>query len=331
MKTVKTKPLCLSPRSWLPALIVPFFLVNMALAQGYPERPVRFIVGLPPGGGVDFIARVLAQKLTEEWSQPVVVENRAGANQIIATELVAKSKPDGLTVLIVNPAYTVNPTFYPKLPYNTLSDFDPVTLLAQYPFLLIAHPALPTRNIKELISVAKGRPGELSYGSSGIGSAPHLGMELFKTMTGVSIVHVPYKGAGPAVTDLVSGEVQVMLLNLSPVRGLLQSGRLRALAVASAARSSSLPNVPTASESGLRDFNYFGWYGMVLPVATPRAIRAKLHADVVKTLRTQDVRERLSVENTEPVGNTPEEFADFLQKEIAKFAAVIKKTGIKVH
>lgn len=311
------------------ALMIVFSTVNVAMSQNYPDRPVRFVIGFPPGGGVDFVARILTQKLSESWSQQAVVDNRPGANQIIATEFVAKSKPDGLTVLIVNSAHAINPTFYRKLPYDTQSDFEPVSLLAQYPFLLIVHPALPARTVKDLISVARGRPGQLSYGSSGNGSAPHLGMGLFESMAKVNIVHVPYKGAGPAITDLVSGQVQLMLLNLAPVKGLIQSGRLRALAVASPVRSSNLPDVPTASESGLPGFNFVGWYGVLLPAGVPRAIKAKLHGDVVKALRADDVKQRLSVENTEPVGNTPEEFADFLKQEIAKYSAVITKTGVK--
>lgn len=311
------------------ALVVAASCLDAVHAQNYPERPVRFLVGLSPGGGVDFVARVLAQKLTEGWPRPVVVENRPGANQIIATEFAAKARPDGYTVLIVNPAYTINPTFYRKLPYDTLSDFDPVTLLAQYPFLVVAHPSVPARSVKELIAVARARPGDLSYASSGNGSTPHLGMELFNSMANVRMVHVPYKGAGPASADLVAGHVQVMLINLSPVRAIIKAGRLRALAVAGSARSRALPGVPTVSESGLPGFNLFGWYGMVLPAGTPRAVKGKLHADVIKALRTDEVRERLSVENTEPVGNTPEEFTDFLRKEIATFAAVIRRTGAK--
>ncbi len=300
-----------------------------ASAQNYPDRPVRFVVGLPPGGGVDFVARILAQKLGETWPQQVVVDNRAGANGIIASEYVAKSKPDGLTVLLVNSAHAINPMFYRKLPYDTDADFEPVTLLAQYPFLLIAHPALAAHSVKDLIAFAKARPGQLSYGSSGNGSAPQLGMELFKSMAGVNIVHVPYKGAGPAITDLVSGQMQLMLLNLAPIKSLLQQGRLRALAVASAAPSPSLPGIPTASQSGLPGFIVVGWYGMLLPTGTPRAIKTKLWTDIVKAVLSDEVKKRLSVENTEPVGNTPEEFADFVRKETAKFADVITKTGIK--
>lgn len=306
-----------------------YSFVDAALAQSYPDRPVRVVVGLAPGGGVDFIARTLAQKLSDGWSQPVVVDNRPGANGIIATEYAARSKPDGLTVLIVNPAHAINPAFYRKLPYDTQADLDTVTLLAQYPFLLIVHPALPARTVKDLIAVAKARPGQLSYGSSGNGSAPHLGIELFKSMANVNIMHVPYKGAAPAITDLVSGQLQLMLLNLAPVKGLLQTGRLRALAIASPSRSSGLPGVPTASESGLPGFNVVGWYGMLLPAGTPQAIKAKLHADVIRILRTDDIKQRWSSENTEPVGNTPEEFGDFLRKETAKFSAVITKIGIK--
>ena len=313
------------------ALAIAFSMVNVAMSQSYPDRPVRVVIGFPAGGGVDFVARLLAQKLSERWAQQAVVDNRPGASQIIATELVAKSKPDGLTVLIVNAAHAINPSFSRKLPYDTQADFETVSLLAQYPFLLIIHPALPARTLKDLISLARARPGQLSYGSSGNGSAPHLGIELFKTMAKVNMLHVPYKGAAPAITDLVSGEVQLMLLNLAPVKALLQSGRLRALAIAGPARSSSLPGVPNAFESGLPGFNVVGWYGMLLPAGVPRAIKAKLHGDVVMTLRADDVKQRLIAANNEPVGSTPEEFADFLKKEMAKYSAVIARTGVKAN
>lgn len=313
------------------ALAIAFSMLNVAMSQSYPDRPVRFVIGFPAGGGVDFVARLLAQKLSERWAQQAVVDNRPGASQIIATELVAKSKPDGLTVLIVNAAHAINPSFSRKLPYDTQADFETVSLLAQYPFLLIIHPALPARTLKDLISLARARPGQLSYGSSGNGSAPHLGIELFKTMAKVNMLHVPYKGAAPAITDLVSGEVQLMLLNLAPVKALLQSGRLRALAIAGPARSSSLPDVPNAFESGLPGFNVVGWYGMLLPAGVPRAIKAKLHGDVVMTLRADDVKQRLIAANNEPVGSTPEEFADFLKKEMAKYSAVIARTGVKAN
>jgi tripartite-type tricarboxylate transporter receptor subunit TctC len=298
-------------------------------AQHFPERPVRLIIGLAPGGGVDFIARTLAQKLGEGWSQPVIVDNRPGANGMIAAEFVARSKPDGYSVLIVNPAHDVNPAFYLKLSYDTLTDFDPISLLAQYPFLLIIHPSLPARSIKDLIAVAKARPGQLRYGSSGNGSAPHLGMALLGFSANLNIAHVPYKGAGPAITELVSGELQLMLLNLAPVRGLLQSGRLRAMAITSPERSPALPDVATASESGMRDFHYIGWYGMLTPAGTPQPIRTRLHTDVVRALRAEDTKQKLSAENTEPVGSTADAFADFLKNETAKFSALIKKTGIK--
>lgn len=306
-----------------------FFFAGAAFSQDYPQRPVRFVVGLPPGGGADFIARLLSQKLSEGWPQQIVIDNRPGANGIIAAEHVARSKPDGLTVLIVTAAHAINPLLHRKLPYDTQSDFQPVGLLAQYPYLLIAHPALPVRSVTQLIALAKTRPGQLSYGSSGNGSAPQLGMELFKSMANVDIVHVPYKGAGPAITDLVSGQVQLMLLNLAPIKGMVQQGRLHLLAVASPARSSGVPNAPTASESGLPGFNMVGWYGMLLPAGTPRAIETKLHADVVKALRSEDLKQKLSAQNTEVVGNTPAEFAEFLKKETAKFSGVIGKTGIK--
>lgn len=303
--------------------------VAPTLAQTYPDRPVRIIVGLPPGGGVDFIARVLAQKLSESWPQQVVVDNRAGANGIIATELVAKSKPDGITLLMVNTSHAINPAFYPKLPYDSLTDFDPITLVAQYPFLLIAHPGLPARSLKELITLAKAKPGQVVYGSPGNSSAPHLGMEIFTELAHINMLHVTYKGAGPAITDIISGETQVMLLNLAPIQNLLKAGRLRALVVAGPTRTGALPNVPTSAEEGFPGFNVLGWYALLAPAGTPGAIRTKLHDDVVKALRTDEVTKRFTGDNNEVVGGTPEELLAFLKREIAQNTAVVKRAGIK--
>jgi tripartite-type tricarboxylate transporter receptor subunit TctC len=299
-------------------------------AQNFPDRPVRIVVGLPPGGGVDFVARVLAQKISESWPQTAVVDNRAGANGIIATEIVAKSKPDGYTLLIVNTSHAINPPLYPKMPYDSIADFTPISLLAQYPFLLITHPALPAHNLKEFIALAKAKPGQISFGSPGSSSAPHLGMEIFANLTGVKMLHVAYKGAGPAITDIIAGETQVMLLNLAPIQSLLKNGRLRALVVAGPTRPASLPNVPTAAESGLPGFSVLGWYALLAPAGMPAPLRTRIHDDFVKALHADDVEKRFAADNNEIIGNTPDELTAFLKKEMAQYAKVIRENNIKL-
>lgn len=299
------------------------------LVQGYPSRPVRLVLGSPPGGGTDIVTRTLAQKLTETWSQPAVAENRPGANGMIATDFVAKSKPDGYTLLVAIATHAINPAMYPKIPYDTARDFAPVTLLAQYPFLLVVHPSLPVRSVRELIALARARPGQLAYASSGNGSGPHLGFELFRSSAGIDLVHVPYKGAGPATTELVAGQVHVMFNNFLAGLPMIRAGRLRPLAVTSLRRSRAMPEVPTMAESGVPGFDVTGWYAMLAPAGTPAAIVAKVQSDTARALKQPDVHERLSGEGAEPVGNTPDQFAAFLREELVKWAKVVRAAGVQ--
>lgn len=302
-----------------------------AWAQSYPVRPVRMVVPFAPGGGTDIVARTVAQKLTEAFGQPVVVDNRAGANGIIGTDLAAKSKPDGYTLLITIASHAINPTLYSKLPYDTLADLAPISLLAQYPFVITVHPSIPVKTVQEFIAFAKARPKQLSYASSGNGSGPHLGMELFRTMAGIEMVHVPYKGAGAAMIDLVSGQVSVFLNNFLAGMPMIKAGKLRALAVTSLQRSNVMPALPTVAEAGLPGYSVTGWYGMFVPAATPLPVVNTLHDGVVKALKVKDVSDRLSGEAAEPVGSTPQQFATHLKSEIEKWASVIKKAGVRAE
>jgi len=303
-------------------------IVRDAAAQAYPARTVRMIVPYPAGGGTDIISRTVAQKLAERWGQQVIVDNRGGANGIIGTELAARSKPDGYTIAVVIATQAINPSMVAKLPYSA-SDFTPVTLMAQYPFILTVHPSVPAKSVREFIALAKARPGELSYASSGNGSGPHLGFELFKTMAGINVVHVPYKGAGPANTELVGGQVQAFFNNFLAAMPLIQSGRLRVLAVTSAQRSKAMPQAPTFAESGLPGFDVTGWYSVVAPAGVPDVIVTKVQSDIAAVLRIPEIASRLSSEGADPVGSTPEQFAKFLHAETQKWAQVIKAAGIK--
>ena len=305
--------------------------VYPAFGQNYPSRPVRIVVPYPPGGGTDILARTLAQKLTDLLGQPVVVDNRAGANGIIGTDQAAKSKPDGYTVLIAIATHAINPMLYAKLPYDTNTDLLPVSLLAEYPFVITVHPTVPAKTIREFIAFAKTHRNQLSYASSGVGSGPHLGMELFKTMTGIEMVHVPYKGSGAAMTDVVSGQVQVFLNNFLSGMPMIKSGKVRALAVTSLKRSSAMPELPTVAESAVPGFAVTGWYGMLVPAGTPAPVLKTLHEAVVSAVKSKDIKDRLSGDAAEPVGSTPQEFADFLRTEIDKWASVIKKAGVRAE
>ena len=306
-------------------------LVGPAFGQNYPNRPVRIVVPYPPGGGTDILARTLAQKLTELLGQPVVVDNRAGANGIIGTDQAAKAKPDGYTVLIAIATHAINPMLYAKLPYDTNTDLLPVSLLAEYPFVITVHPTVPAKTIREFIAFAKTHRNQLSYASSGVGSGPHLGMELFKTMTGIEMVHVPYKGSGAAMTDVVSGQVQVFLNNFLSGMPMIKSGKVRPLAVTSLKRSSAMPELPTVAESGVPGFAVTGWYGMLVPAGTPAPVLNTLHEVVVSAVKSKDIKDRLSGDAAEPVGSTPQEFADYLKTEIDKWTSVIKKAGVRAE
>ncbi|MES2563487.1 MAG: tripartite tricarboxylate transporter substrate binding protein [Pseudomonadota bacterium] len=300
-----------------------------AIAQAYPVRPVRMIVPYPAGGGTDIISRLVAQKLSEKWGSQIIVDNRGGANGIIGTELAAKAKPDGYTFAVIIATQAINPALYPKLPYSE-ADLIPVTLMAQYPFILTVHPSVPAKSAREFIALAKKRPGEMSYASSGNGSGPHLGFELFKITAGINVVHVPYKGAGPANIDLISGQVQAFFNNVLAARPHMDARKLRVLAVSSLKRSRALPEVITLAESGLAGFDVTGWYGVIAPAGTPGAIVSKIQTDIAAVLQTPDIGSKLIAEGAEPVGSTTEAFTKFLQSETQKWAQVVKTAGIKL-
>jgi tripartite-type tricarboxylate transporter receptor subunit TctC len=300
------------------------------LAQPFPNKPVRIIVAFPPGGGVDIVARIMSPKMAENLGQQIVIDNRAGAAGIVGTELAAKSPADGYTMFIGTLGnLSVNPLLYKKLPFDVGRDFAPLTLVVSVTFVLYVHPSLPVKTVKDLIALAKSRPGQINYASSGNGGAPHLGAELFNSMAGVKMVHVPYKGSGPSFIDLLGG--QVPLTFDSMVQGLqyVKSGRLRAVAVLGPKRSPVLPDVPTVGET-LPGYEVVNWFGMVVPAATPRDIVTRLNTETVKVLRLPEIRERLIANGAEPVGNTPEEFGAFMKSEAAKWARVIKEANIHV-
>ena len=303
--------------------------VSTVHAQNYPNRPIRIVVPYPPGGGTDVVARTLAQKMNEVMGQPVIVDNRPGANGIIGSDAVAKAAPDGYTVLITLATHVINPALYAKLPYGP-DDHAPVTVLAEYPFVITVHPSLPVKNTREFIAFAKSRPGQLTFASSGNGSGPHLGMELFKSMAGIDVVHVPYKGAGQAMTDLLSGQVPIFLNNFIAGAQMIKAGRLRALAVTSRKRSSVAPDVPTVAESGVPGYVVTGWYAMMVPAATPAPVVRALHEGTVKALKSKEVSGRLSAEAAEIVAGTPQEFAAFMKTESEKWTAVIRKAKVRI-
>ena len=300
-------------------------------AQNYPSKTIRFIVPVSPGSGLDVVARSIGQKLTESWGQPVVIDNQPGANTIIAAEAAAKAAPDGYTIIICGAStLVVNPSLYNKLPYNPARDFAPVSLVVMTPFILVVHPSLPAHSVKELIALARSKPGKLDYGSGGNGSSSHLSMELFKSMAQVHMTHIPYKGNTPALTDLLRGQVSLMFVDLVQALPHLKAGKLRALGMAMAKRSPLAPEVPTVAEAGLPGFESIPWMGVLAPAGTPKDIVAKLNAEIVKIMRLQEVKERSLAQGVEPVGSTPEQFAAHINADAAKWFRLIKTAGIRL-
>ena len=322
---MRTKTFC-----GLISICAAMVLASNALAQAYPTRTVRLIDGFAPGGSTDIVGRLIAQKLSDSLGQPFVVENRPGASGIIGTDMVAKAPPDGHIMLIVPLTFTVNPSLY-KLPYDPVKDLLPVTLVASAPLMLVVHPSVPVKSVAEFIAYAKANPGKLHFGSGGVSSTPHLASEMLKTMAGIQATHVPYKGGGPALADLVGGQIQFMLENIPSTLPYVKAGKLRALALTDLRRSQVLPDLPTLDESGLKGYQIVGWNGLFLPAGTPPAIVDKLHIEVVKALALADLKERLATMGFEGVGDTPQHFAAFVQAEIAKWAKVVKDADIKVE
>ena len=301
-----------------------------AQSDAYPSRPVRIIVTVPPGGAADFIARLVGTKMAESLGQPVLVENRAGASGTIAADAVAKSAPDGYTLLQNSiTTHGIGPHLYAKLPYDSIRDFAPITMLARLPLIMTVNAGVKANTVQEFVALAKAQPGKFGFASSGNGGAPHMAGELFKSATGADLLHVPYKGSGPAVADLVSGQVQVMFDGAPSLLPHIRSGKLRAIGAASAQRNRLLPEVPTFAEAGFPGVDVALWYGMLAPAATPPAISARLNAEILKALTTPDVRERFAAQGTEAMGGTPGEAAIFIRSEIERWGPVVKKAGVK--
>jgi tripartite-type tricarboxylate transporter receptor subunit TctC len=301
-------------------------------AQPYPSRSIRLVVPYPAGGGTDFFARTVSAKLSEQLGQQVVVDNRPGAATIIGAEAVAKSPPDGYTLLLGDTAtFAVNPSLYKKLPYDPLKDFEPITLTGRFALLLIAHPAVPANSVSELIALAKSKPGQLNYGSPGAGSPHHLAMELFKQRTGIDVVHVPYKGAAPAVQDLLGGQIPIMFLDLATGGPLIKSGKVKALAVASPKRIAPLPDLPTIAEAGVADYEAWAWQGLVAPAKTPQEIIAKLNEAYVKAINDPAVRQKIIEAGIDPLQGPPQQLTDYMKSESVKWSRVVSEGNIKIE
>ncbi len=299
-----------------------------AYAQTYPSGPIRIIVPFPPGGGTDILARQIAQKLNEAWSVPVIVDNRGGASGTIGAAAAAKAAADGQTLLVVPSGFAVNPSIYKNLPYDSTRDLAPVSQLAASPLILSVHPSFPVRTVKELIAFLKARPDQIHYGSSGNGSPPHIATELFKYMTGTRMIHVPYKGAGPAAVDLIAGQIPIYFMNALSVVPHIRSGRVRALGATSSRRFAALAELPTIAEAGVPGYEMTNWYGMLAPAGVPRPVIEKVQGEVARILNLPELRERLAKEGAEVVASTPGEFATFLRNEMDKTAKIVKASGM---
>ena len=311
-------------------LVVLSTCAYVSSAQTYPAKPVRVLVGFPPGSAVDITARTVGARIVDTLGQPFIVESRPGASSNIATEVAAKASPDGYTLFLATIANTINATLYPRLPFDFVRDFAPLILTAATPNLLAVHPSVPARSVAELIALAKKHPGQLNYASSGAGSSPHLSAELFKSMTGVTMTHIPYKGSPPAVADLLAGEVALMFSPTSTVLPHVQVGRLRALGISTSSRLASLPDLPTIAEAGLPGYETITWFGFVAPAGTPAPVIARLNSDILKVLQSTDVRRTFAAQGIEALGGTPEQFAAYIRDEIAKWAKVIRTAGMRI-
>jgi tripartite-type tricarboxylate transporter receptor subunit TctC len=319
-------------QKYLLAALAAVLMAPGAFAQSYPSKPVRMIVGFPPGGGTDVVARVISQKLTEWWGQAVTVENRAGATGTIGADVVAKSAPDGYTLIMGHVNSTgIAPNLIPKLPYDPIRDFAAVSYVGYVPNILAVHPSIPAKSVKELVALLKANPGKYNYASSGNGSTQHLAGEMFKQLTGTSIVHVPYKGSGDAIKDLLAGVVAMNFDTMPPVLPHIQAGKLRGLAISTPRRLSQLPDVPTFAEEGITGFDVANWYGVMAPAGTPRDIVAKLNADINKAMQVPEVRQRLEAVGTQLNEQSPAQFEAYMKAEVTKYAKLIKDAGIRVE
>ena len=304
-------------------------LASAANAAVFPERPVRVVVASSPGGALDVLARLTGPKLTEKWGQPVVVDNRAGAGGVIGTEIVSNANPDGYTILVIAQGFTANPYLYKKLPYRTPQDFSPITILATGPNVLVVHPSVKANSVKELVALAKSQPGKLNYATSGVGAASHLSIEMFKRMSGVDMVHIPYKGAGAATAAVVGGQVQLLFTSTGAAIPHIRTGRLKALGVTTTKRSAVMPEVPTIAETCFPGFRVDGWYALLAPANTPKPVIDRVYADVAAVLKMPDVAKRIESFGLEPNGLPPQEFSAYIRAELAKWGKVIREAGIK--
>ena len=298
-------------------------------AQTYPAKSIRIVVPFAPGGGADIIARVIGQKMSETWGQQVIVDNRAGASGNIGAEIVAKSPADGYTLLMASSALAINPSVYKSVPYDAVKDFAPITQPGLLPNILVVHPSLPARSVKDLVALAKSKPGQLSYASAGAGTGTHLAAEMFKLMAGVDLVHVPYKGGGALISDLLSGQVPLTFATLPSVMPYIKAERVRPLAVTTTQRWPGLPQVPTMMESGYKDFEISTWIGLLAPAGTPKEIVARLHGEVARIIRLPEVQERFRDLGIQPVGDTPEHYQQYIRNELAKYAKLARQSGAR--
>jgi tripartite-type tricarboxylate transporter receptor subunit TctC len=312
------------------AFLLPM-LASVAAAQTFPVRPLRIVVPQAPGGASDALARIMGQRLADRWHQQVVVDNRTGAGGIIGTEIVAKSAPDGYTLLLAyDGTHAINASLYKSLPFSTLNDFSTVATLANVPFVMAINPALPAKSVSEFIAYAKANDGKVNYGSAGNGSANHLLGVMFSKGAGVSLVHVPYKGAAPALTDLIGGTIQAVFTSMPSVVGFVQAGRVRALAVTSAKRSATLPNLPTIAEAAIPGFDVHPWFGLLAPARTPAAVVNRMNEDIAALIRTREVADAFAAQGAEPFITTPDAFNRILKRDIDKWAVVVKESGAKL-
>jgi tripartite-type tricarboxylate transporter receptor subunit TctC len=307
------------------------FVVNVAIAQPFPSKPARMIVPYPPGGSADILARAIGAKVGEGLGQPVVIDNRPGAGTIIGTEATAKSAPDGYTFMLGTvSSHAINPALNARLPFDPVKDFTPLSLVASIPFAMIVHPSVPARSVQEFVALAKSKPGQLNYSSAGNGTSNHLAGELLKSMAGVDLVHVPYKGSAPALNDLIAGQVSLMFDLVLTAAPHIKSGAVRGLAVTGTQRSAVLPELPTVAETGLPGYEVSAWFGIFAPAGVPQPVAKRLNAEFVKVMQQPDLKQRLASLGADPLTSTPEEFSTYLRSEIDKWAKVVKASGMKV-